>query len=94
MKVKKLENVQNKMGLKGCHWSSLSAPGTETPSTSPWVGLMVGGDVILHSRARRIEREGDKNPKSLLYKMLRYVDSGLNFTVSLLNKDNYVGMSH
>ena len=30
MKVKKLENVHNKMGLKGCKWSSLNAPGTGT----------------------------------------------------------------
>ena len=31
MKVKKLKKFQNKMGLKGCKWSSLNAPGTETP---------------------------------------------------------------
>ena len=31
MKVKKLENVLNKRGLKGCKWSSLNAPGTENP---------------------------------------------------------------
>ena len=31
MKVKKLEKFQNKMGLKGCKWSSLNAPGTQTP---------------------------------------------------------------
>ena len=31
MKVKKLENFQNKIGLKGCKWSSLKPPGTETP---------------------------------------------------------------
>ena len=30
MKVRKFEIVQNKMGLKGCTWSSLNAPGTET----------------------------------------------------------------
>ena len=30
MKVKKMENFQNKRGLKGCNWSSLNAPGTET----------------------------------------------------------------
>ena len=30
MKVKEFENVQDKMGLKGCKWSSLKAPGTET----------------------------------------------------------------
>ena len=34
MKVRKFENVQNKMGLKGCKWSSLKAPGTETASAS------------------------------------------------------------
>ena len=31
MKVKKLKKFQNKMGLKGCKWSSLNGPGTETP---------------------------------------------------------------
>ena len=30
MKVKKLVKFQNKMGLKGCKWSSLKAPGTQT----------------------------------------------------------------
>ena len=36
MKVKKLEKVQNKMGLKDCKWSSLKAPGTETPQSYPY----------------------------------------------------------
>ena len=36
MKVKKLENVQNKIGLKECKWSSLNAPGTETPQSHPY----------------------------------------------------------
>ena len=31
MKVRKFEIVQNKMGWKGCTWSSLNTPGTETP---------------------------------------------------------------
>ena len=31
MKVKKFEKFQNKIGSKGCKWSSLNAPGTETP---------------------------------------------------------------
>ena len=35
MKVGKLENFWNKMGLKGCKWSSLNAPGTETPLSHP-----------------------------------------------------------
>ena len=30
MKVEKMENFQNKTVLKGCKWSSLNAPGTET----------------------------------------------------------------
>ena len=29
MKVKKMENFQNKRGLKGCKWSCLNTPGTE-----------------------------------------------------------------
>ena len=35
MKVKELEIFQNKSGLKGCKWSSLGAPGTETPQSYP-----------------------------------------------------------
>ena len=31
MKVKKLENLQNKMGSKGCQWSSLTVTSTENP---------------------------------------------------------------
>ena len=35
MKGKKLENVQDKMGLKGCNWSSLNTPGTQSPLSHP-----------------------------------------------------------
>ena len=35
MKVKKFKFLQNKMGLKGCKWSSLNAVGTETPQSHP-----------------------------------------------------------
>ena len=35
MKVNKFENVQSETGLKGCKWSSLNAPGTETPQFHP-----------------------------------------------------------
>ena len=31
MKVNKLGNFLNKMSLKGCKWSSMNVPGTETP---------------------------------------------------------------
>ena len=31
MKVEKLEKFFHKMGLMGCKWSSLNAPGTEIP---------------------------------------------------------------
>ena len=37
MKVKKLEIFQNKIGLKGCKWSSLKATGTETPLPHPFL---------------------------------------------------------
>ena len=30
-KGEKIENFRNKMGLKGCKWFSLNAPGTQTP---------------------------------------------------------------
>ena len=43
MKEKKFEIFQNKMGLKGCKWSSLNAPGTETPVSY----LFLGGNLIL-----------------------------------------------
>ena len=36
MKWKKLKIFQNKIGLKGCKWSSLKAPGTETPLSHPY----------------------------------------------------------
>ena len=39
MKVQKLENLKNKIGLNGCKWSSLNAPGTETLLSSPCLGL-------------------------------------------------------
>ena len=39
IKVKKLENFQNKIGLKGCEWPSLNAPGTENPLSHPFLGL-------------------------------------------------------
>ena len=38
-KVKKWEIFQNKMGLMGCKWSSLNAPGTETPQSHPYLEL-------------------------------------------------------
>ena len=31
MKTKKLQSFQDKMGLKGSKWSSLDAPGTQSP---------------------------------------------------------------
>ena len=39
MKVKKVEKFQDKMGLRGCKWSSLNAPGTENPLSHPLFGL-------------------------------------------------------
>ena len=39
MKVKKMENFENKSGLKGCKWSSLKAPGTENPLSYPLLRL-------------------------------------------------------
>ena len=39
MKVKKLLNLENKIGLTGCKWSSLNAQGTQTPLSSPFLEL-------------------------------------------------------
>ena len=39
MKVKQLEIFPNKIGLKGCKWSSLNAPGTEPPQSHPYLEL-------------------------------------------------------
>ena len=39
MKVKMMENFQNKMGLKDCKWSSLNDQGTENPLSHPLLGL-------------------------------------------------------
>ena len=35
IKVRQIENLQNKIGLKGCKSSSLNAPGTQTPLPHP-----------------------------------------------------------
>ena len=35
MKVQQMENSKNKMGIKGCKWSSLDAPGTHSPLSHP-----------------------------------------------------------
>ena len=37
MKVKMMENFQNKRGLKGCKWSSLNCPCTENPMSQPFL---------------------------------------------------------
>ena len=39
MKVKKLENLYHKSGLKGCIWSRMNAPGTPTPLSHPILKL-------------------------------------------------------
>ena len=39
MKVKDLENFQNKNGLMGCKWPSLNAPGTGNPLSHSVLGL-------------------------------------------------------
>ena len=39
MKVKKMEIFQNKVGLMGCKWSSLNAPGIETHLSHPTLKL-------------------------------------------------------
>ena len=38
-KMEQIENFQNKMGLKGCKWSSLNAPGTENPLSHSFLEL-------------------------------------------------------
>ena len=39
MKVKKIENLQNKRGLKGCKWSNLKPQSTEKPLSHSLLGL-------------------------------------------------------
>ena len=39
MKVKKLKIFQDKMGSMGCKWSSLNAPGTQSPLSHPILKL-------------------------------------------------------
>ena len=39
MKVKKLYNLENKISLTGCKWSTLNAPGTQTLLSSPFLEL-------------------------------------------------------
>ena len=47
MKVKKFENVESETGLKGCKWSSLDAPGTETPLSLIHIGSWKNSPVSL-----------------------------------------------
>ena len=37
--MKKLEFYENKSGLKGCQWSNVNGPGTETPLSHPFLKL-------------------------------------------------------
>ena len=37
--MKKFENLENKIGLTGCKWSSLNAPGTENSLSYPFLEL-------------------------------------------------------
>ena len=39
IKMKQIENSNNKVGLKGCKWSNLNAPGTQTRSVSSFFGM-------------------------------------------------------
>ena len=39
MKAKKLDDCKNKSGLRACKWSSLNAPGTQTPLSWPFMKL-------------------------------------------------------
>ena len=39
IKREQIENCRNKMGLKGCNWSSLNVPGTQTPLSHSVLGL-------------------------------------------------------
>ena len=39
MNVENFENYQNKSGSKGCQWSRLNAPGTQTPLSHPILKL-------------------------------------------------------
>ena len=75
MKVQKLENLENKIGLTGCKWSSLNAGSTKTPIfysfshssllPSPQISLL------------RYTANGGANPRSLL---------GTNFTKTIGRK--------
>ena len=60
MKVKKLKILQDKMGSKGCKWSILNAPGTETPLSNPilWLGEVpqewYKGQTAFRAASRRV----------------------------------------
>ena len=85
MKVKKFEKFQNKIGLKCCKWSSLNAPGTETPLSHPppllphlsqlllrWDPLF---DLLLFAQRRRHDVEVVVEGGA--YPALRHVHRGL-----------------
>ena len=74
MRVKKLKNLQNSMGLKGCKWSSLNAPGTETHLFCPILELgnpLLSTFVTAISKSIAVEGEFEK-------RMQRKEDGGQN----------------
>merc|ERR1712079_848077 len=65
IKARQIENCQNKMGLKGCKWSSLNAPSTQTPLShsvlevdfSPFLTISpLGGQFLLPLKANSEKR--------------------------------------
>ena len=85
MKLKKLEIFQNKMGLKGCKWSSLEAPGTETHLSHPYWGNKNG----LPAKLGRIGLEDLKNPKNPILSGF-----GFGFSFHLKDLDFFLGRSN
>ena len=53
MKVKKMENFQNKMGLKECKWSSLNAPDTENPMSHALMGFGIHSTYAFAAKIKR-----------------------------------------
>ena len=86
MKVRNLENSQNKRGLKGCKWSSLNAPGTQTPLShsvlkfAKWPFSIIGSLGVIRNGPQYdsekfekfTEQKGLKGMQMIQFECLRY----------------------
>ena len=89
MKLRKVEKSQNKIGLKGCKWSSLNAPGTKKPlslihiwrtSSHGRVRVVPSRRLFVSPLRRESRRDGDSHCQSPFDCIFR--EQGTNFVNS------------